>query len=165
MPNVPPAILDDVPKKQRAKLKAAMMERAVLGYSFSWEKLVDTLEDRFGIEPEDIAGLLVQCIASFNDKDTKEIRDRLTEEIAQVLAQEEIKTLRQPDPFGRVKDFVLLHSTSSSFSQQRAMDLGVQKYGLKATMLETLFKEATTKTPYTTITVRDVKDKGEGEED
>lgn len=156
MPYVPPADLSAIPKKHRNKLQAALLERAVLAYAFSWKKLSALLEGA-GLPPEE----LQSCIVAYNDEDERKVRDQINEVIAEELAANDLTALRHADPFGRLKDFLLIHSTTSSFSKQTAMDLLVAECRVPAAVVANIWERSTKKSPIIMVQARDAKDRPE----
>ena len=152
MPVVPPSKLTAIPKKQRSKFVEDMYERAVANYVFSWKKLMALVDD-----PEALMG----CVAAFNDGEAKELRNELNERIAMVMAENGIKTLRDEDPFGRAKDYILQEGVSTSCPRDKVLEIAAREFKIDAAKLSMAFDKATKKTPYVTVQARDVKGGGD----
>ena len=163
MPYVAPSTLNDIEKKQRAKLEAAFMERAVLAYAFSWTKLTRMLKAA-GWNQDEIRQRLCSCIAAYRDEDEKALREELNETIAGEFQLSGVSTVRHHDPFGRPKDFIVMQGTSTSFSKQTAMDLLVAECKVPAKKIADIWERATSKSKFTTIQARDVREKPEPED-
>lgn len=163
-----PKGLDEVhplTKTARAKLEAAMLERSILTYGFSWAKLRAMLDEVLGGATDDeIANLLTPCIVATTADEAEVLRSSLNDTILQGLKDCDLRSIRHNDPFGNPKDFIKMTSSSSSFSKQTAMDILVAEYKLPAKELSVVWDRATTKKPYTVLQVRNVKEK-DGEDD
>lgn len=118
MPTIttPPKTMADVPKSVRAKLTRLLFERAVLGYTFSFSKLAEFLS------PDDIR----QCIIAQTEDDAKKYKAEVNDEITAIYTENGIeKTLRDTDPFGNPKDYIMMEGVATSFSQNRALPVMV----------------------------------------
>lgn len=166
MPNDQPPSLSAIPLKRRASLDRAMQERTVLGYGFSWAKLRAMLDSvTGGVTDDEAANLLLPCVAAFTSDDADALKTKLSATILAELKACNLKTIRHHDPFGSIKDFMQVSSSSSSFNKQTAMDLLVADYNIPAKEISQVWRRATTSKPYTSLQVRNVKEQGEeGEE-
>lgn len=155
MPQVPPATLSDVKDRtQRKDLSKLLHEKEVLGYAFSYRKLCNMIQALDGDPSE-----LQDCIVAFN-KDQEDLeKDKLNTRIEAILKENKITSMRETDPFGRVKDVLYYSSTSTSFAQSRAIDKAA-KYKIDPAQLKKLFEDpsVTIKTPTTIVVVKDVKE-------
>jgi len=164
MPYEAPSSITDIPAKQRRKLQQLLHERSVLGYSFSWRALVKVL-DAFGLKEEEVAVVLEQSIAAYTDTEERKIKDELNNEIAAIYEEHGVKSMRDTDPFGRAKDYLYFESTSTSFSKDSAIKIGVSRYKIPAKTMADIFEAATTRKPFVTLQVREVKENGNGKEE
>lgn len=163
MPVVPPSTTSDVDRKQRKKLMSLFAERTVLGYTFSFEKLVKMVRR---IDPEvtdeGARKMIESCIIAYTEDETKKLKADINDDIAAIFTENGIKTLRDADPFGNRMDFVYVESTSTSFSSTRCKELA-PKFGIDTDVIVKLLEQSTTKTPFVTVQARRVKE-GNGEE-
>jgi hypothetical protein len=169
VPVVPPSTIAEIPKKQREKAERLMHERAVLGYAFSYQKLVENITEVVARASEDdfinsshrdeaIKQCIQDSIEAYSEDDCKSAKNRLNEKLCALFAENGIKTLRDTDPFGRQKDYILMESASTSCPRDRVIEIAVSKYGIPAKKLAQAFADATVKTPFTTLQARDVKE-------
>lgn len=166
MPVIPSSTITDITKKKdRARLQFMLAERSVLGYTFSWEKLLTLASELLNMDADDcpdLAAKLVEAVCAFKEEDAKAIKEALNEEIAEIYTQYGIETLEHPDPFGNNIVFLMMHSHSTSFKKADAMELLVRRFKLDAKDVSDVFKECTKSSPFTTVQARRVKSNDEG---
>jgi hypothetical protein len=157
----PPADISQVSFKDRTKLKQLIYERAMIGYVFSYEKLVNAMNEALNGRNVDIVWLIQSAIVAWDDNAAKELKDKLNEQISAIFSENGIeKTLRHEDPFGNAKDIIYMSSTASSFSKESAAQIALADYGIPAATFQEILARATIKTPYVTVQCRNVKDDG-----
>lgn len=151
--------LEDVVKNKRAALRELFYERAVAKYSFSYKRLAALLDS---LNCEDINQELKACVLGFSDEDTKTAVEDMNDRIQAIYAVSDLQesetgsvTVLAEDPFGRVKDYILISSSSSSFSKDTCIDGLVRRFKLKATEVMEVFQAATKSKPYVTLQARD----------
>lgn len=161
--------LADVPRAQRAELKKLLDERAVMQYTFSYAKLASLLEK---LDCPDIPAALLKCIVAFKEEDAKSTKEGINDDIQALFMEAGLAasesgaiTLNEPDPFGRMKDFIYMRSTSTSFSKQACIDMLIRRFKLDAEAVLSVFDhpKVTEKKPFATVQARDHKDKPEHE--
>lgn len=157
MPYVPPPDLTDIERKDRAKLQKLFFERAVLGYAFSYSKLLKLML-KIGFDEKEAHAELQDCIIAFDTNQEEEAKRDVNNKLSAIFAENGVKGVRTEDPFGRKMDCSAYESSSSSFSQKRALELG-PTFGLATATLARLFEKATTKTPYVAVRMVAVKEK------
>lgn len=171
MPVLPPSTLQDIPKKDRPKVERMQYERSVLGYAFSFEGLMSNIQtlvtkavdEKTLPDPEEIKEAIKRSVAAFNEDEAKTAKSRLNDKLQGIYLANGIKTLRDVDPFGRRKDYILIESTSTSFKKDEAIEIALKRYRIPAKTMTAIFEAATHKTPFTTMQARDVKE-GNGDE-
>lgn len=159
--------LADVKKADREKLRALLYERSVAKYAFSYRRLAKLLDS---LDCPELNDALAACILGYGEEEIKAVVDDLNERIQAIYSINDLQasesgsiTMLEADPFGRFKDFIFMSSQSSSFSQDRAIDALVLKYGklgVKATDIKAIFESpaVTKKKPYVTVQARDHKE-------
>ena len=159
MPTVPSSKLEDIAKSQRKKFQELSFERCVLGFSFSYKRLSRLLST------EEIRS----CIIGFKSEQTKEITEVLNDQISTILATNNLPTsekggitLTLEDPFGIMRNVILMNSTSTSFKVQDACQFAVSRLGITAEQFMEAIQFGTKKTPFTTVQVRAANEKEGG---
>lgn len=162
MPYIPPSTITDVDRAVRKKLHALLWERAVMTYAFSWEKLIHALikitESATALPEGELVEILKSCVIAFTEEEAKEHKAILNDKIADIYDDFGVKTLRDSDPFGRIKDYIMQNGTSTSCPQKRVLEIAVSKYGINADKLAQAFEDATIRSPFVTVQARDVKE-------
>jgi len=116
MPTVPPNTLNDLPKSVRREAQRLLFERSVLGYAFSFEQL----EKHMSVAD------IQKCVISWKDDELKSVKSDINDRLTSIYTENGIdKTLRDTDPFGRPKDYIMMEGTTVSFSQNRALEIAV----------------------------------------
>ena len=157
---IPTPELTDLNKKVRDKLQPLLHEKAVMGYAFSYSKLLALLT-RMGAEDPNLE--ISKCILAVDSKSEDEAKSKVNDKIAAIYSEEELKSLRSEDPFGRRMDYMIYESTTparlnSTKLVEIAPSLGISTK--KA--LELVAKATTPGSPYVAVVARAVKE-GKGE--
>lgn len=147
MPTVPPSTIKDVARDQRLELKKLSYEAAVLKYSFSYAKLLELADgDTDAIQ---------RCIVAYTEDEQKVAAEKLKDRIGLILKENKLASVREPDPFGRMKDIVRYDSTSTSRPEAAIIEAAV-KNKVSVDKITKILEEATKKTPITIVSVKDV---------
>lgn len=125
MPTVPPKTINDLPRDVRKEFERLAFERSVLGYAFSFERLVKLLSST-GLSREEATTHLEACIVAWKEDEAKKLKESIGDKITNIYTENGIdKTLRYLDPFDRPKDYIMAEGTAVSMSQNKAIELGV----------------------------------------
>jgi hypothetical protein len=125
MPVLPPNTINDVPKSIRNTLKALLHERSLIGYTFSFERLLHHFA-KVGVAHDSAVAYIQESIVAWKDSEAKAVKETLNERITNIYTEHGIdKTLRDTDPFGRSKDYIMMEGVSTSFSKDKALQIAV----------------------------------------
>ncbi len=160
----PPSTLQDVSFKDRTRLQKIIYERAMLNYTFSYEKLLKAFLMASSLMKYDIDVInnaIRECIVAWDDTEAKAVKDDLNDKISAIYTENGIeKTLRHTDPFGNGRDIIMMEGTSVAFSKIEAAQIAVADYGIAASDFQEILARATTHTKYVTVQVRKVAENG-----
>ncbi len=168
----PPCTLQDVSFKDRTKLQKLIYERAMLNYTFSYDKLLRAFISAMNksqqaanlfenITIDEVNILIRECIVAWDDTEAKVVKDDLNDKISAIYTENGIeKTLRHTDPFGNGRDIIMMEGTATSFSKTDAAQIAVADYGIAASDFQEILARATKQTKYVTVQVRKVAENG-----
>lgn len=145
----------DIARAQRQKLSKLLFERIVLGYAFSYSKLYKLLES-CGMDDEEIRVQLSKCILATGDEEEKTVKADLNDQISSIYVQNDIKSLREADPFGRVKDCGVYESKSVILNKSKLIE-NAPTFGISTSKIMELIAASTITTPFVAMSVREVK--------
>jgi hypothetical protein len=158
---IPTPELTDLAKPIRVKLEKLLHEKAVLGYGFSYTKLHKLLAD-VGVDANEIDPMLQDCILAVDDASHKDAKTDLNDRISAIYAEEDLKSLRAADPFGRKMDFLLYESkTAPQLSKTKLVEMAPKFNISTKRAIEWIEASTTPGKPYIALVARGVKEEAE----